>query len=136
MNPKPPATEEAREQTQAEAPQAPAPENDLPDNWREIKKLLRFTPRRHPIHQLANRKTGRFISSAFAPTQLYKILRDAPEYQWRERTAAALALREISMSPAQARSAARVLGGVMNNLDAEWEIKRNGKRGKPCINWG
>ena len=125
MNPiLPLTTEETPEQAQNDATQKSAPPEVIAHaKQREVKKLLRFTSRRHPIHRLVDAKTGCFISDAFAPAQCWKILRDAPEYQWRERTAAALALRAFALSSAQARSAARVLGDVMNHAETSPERK-------------
>ena len=132
---------ETPEETLAEAPQtleaqALTPEGVTHSKRQEIKNLLRFTSRRHLIHQLLDAKTGRLISSAFVPAQLYRILRDAPDYQWRERTAAALALREIAMSPAQTLSASRVLGDVMNDMEAAPDLKRQRESQETLHNLG
>ena len=91
---------------------------------REIRRLLRFTSWRHPIHKSVDAKTGELMEAPDAAC-LCKILRDSPDYQWRERTTAALALRRIEMSPTQARYAARVLGDVMNGSET---IDTNAKR--------
>ncbi len=86
-------------------------------NWPKIKKLLRFTSGRHPIRRLVDAETGLLIEAPDAAARLCKILREAPLRQWRERTAAALALRQVALSPAEARYAARVLGDVMNSTE-------------------
>ena len=94
---------------------------------REISRLLRFTSWRHPIHKSVDAKTGELMESPDA-ARLCKILRDSLDYQWRERTAAALILRQIEMSPTQARYAARVLGDAMNGgetIDPNAKYKRS-----------
>ena len=82
---------------------------------REMKRLLRGVSRRNPIRRLVDAATGELIDAPDAAARLCAILRDSPAYRWRERTTATLALRQIAMTPTQARYAARVLGDIMNS---------------------
>ncbi len=85
---------------------------------KRIKKFLRRISRRNALRKVLDAKTGDFTGAAGALPLLLRVLQKSNETDWRRRTAALIALRQLPVPPESETEIAAVLGKIMNGSDA------------------
>ena len=102
------------ERTEPEAlPQVP--ETDR----KRLVKLMRRISWRNDLHCVIDAKAGAVRSRGEAVSLLLRVLENSIEPNWRQRTAAIIALRYLPVPPENSAEAANVLGKIMLGSDTK-----------------
>ena len=92
---------------------------EMPEEERaRLVKVMRRISRRSDLHGVINANTGALSDSPDAALLLLQVLKNSAEVDWRQRTAALIALRWLPAPPEDSAETARVIGAILLGSDA------------------